>query len=367
MRKLLPFAAVALVVVACDSESGSLDGTHAGGGDGGTTHSGVTPEAGTAGGEGGTTPLLDGGGCDNGKTPCGGACVSTQTDGANCGICGHACKMGFSCSAGSCVSGQACPAPTGAPADATTAITIANGIRAKIGSPCSVIAPALDTSATKHCTYYKANAGMGACVSNPHVEVMACTQYVGAQFYDRMAVAGYNGQPASEDMAFVGDPTQAVGQWVDSVWHRPPLLSPWVRDFGYGSAAGCDTADFGVGASAPTNTVANYPYDGQTGVPTSFSGNEGPTPPAPPTGFPSGYPITVFLMGATITAHTLTLDGDAALIGHVWIGPADSQFLRDAYVMYANKPLTPGKKYRVHVEATQGAAPVKLDWAFTTQ
>ncbi len=35
--------------------------------------------------------------------------------------------------------------------------------------------------------------------------------------------------------------------------------------------------------------------------------------------------------------------------------------------MYANKPLTPGKKYRVHVEATQGAAPVKLDWAFTTQ
>jgi len=332
-------------VAACDSDSGSLAGAN-NSGDGGVTHGGTTGEGGTSpGDEGGVTPLVDGG-CSGGDIACGGGCVNAQSDNANCGICGHACTTGFSCMGGACISSQTCPAPTGAPADATKALTESNDIRAKIGSPCATNVATLDTSATKHCAYYKANAAMSQCVSNAHVEVMSCTMYVGAQFYDRMASAGYNSQPAAEDMAFVGDPQAAVGEWVDSVWHRPPLLSPWVRDFGYGSATGCDTADFGVGASSPDTALAVYPYDGQTAVPTSFSGNEGPTPPAPPGGFPSGYPIHVFTKG-TISVHTLTLDGDSTAIPHVFFGPNDPQsmgFLRDAYVMYANKPLTPGKK-----------------------
>jgi hypothetical protein len=371
MRQLLLFACVPLAFAACDGSSSSLDGVSGTDGDGGVVHGGNATDGGSSqgGGEGGITPLVDGG-CSGGQVACGGGCVNTQTDNANCGICGHACTTGFACAAGACASSATCPAPTGAPADATKALTESNALRAKIGSPCAVIAPALDTSATKHCAYYKANAGQAMCISNPHVEVMTCTQFVAAQFYDRMAAAGYGGQPASEDMAFVGDPQQAVGQWIDSVWHRPPLLSPWVRDFGYGSATGCDTADFGVGAGTPDTVVATYPYDGQTSVPTKFSGAEGPTPPAPPTGFPSGYPIHVFLKNGAITVHTLTLDGDTTAIPHVFFGPNDPQsmgFLRDAYVMYAHKPLTPGKRYRVHVTGTQGAKPVTLDWTFTTQ
>src|SRR5262249_29626800 len=142
-----------------------------------------------------------------------------------------------------------------------------------------------------HCAYYDANQSSGgSCIANPHVEVSGCSMYVGANFWDRMMAAGYTGSPAFEDMAFMGDGAGAVQQWIDSIWHRTPILSPWVREIGYGNAPGCDTMDFGVGLPTPNDVVATYPYAGQTGVPVDFDGRfEGPPPPAPPTGWPSGY------------------------------------------------------------------------------
>jgi hypothetical protein len=44
--------------------------------------------------------------CNPGLSTCGGACVDTQTDNANCGLCGHACAMGTTCALGSCFSSQ---------------------------------------------------------------------------------------------------------------------------------------------------------------------------------------------------------------------------------------------------------------------
>jgi len=40
--------------------------------------------------------------CGNGSTLCGGTCVSTQNDNANCGACGTACTSGQVCSQGKC-------------------------------------------------------------------------------------------------------------------------------------------------------------------------------------------------------------------------------------------------------------------------
>ena len=42
--------------------------------------------------------------CSSGQTLCGGTCVSTSTDNANCGTCGHACTTGQACTAGVCTS-----------------------------------------------------------------------------------------------------------------------------------------------------------------------------------------------------------------------------------------------------------------------
>jgi len=49
--------------------------------------------------------------CSGQQVLCGGSCVSTQTDAANCGTCGNACGAGFTCSAGQC---QPPPAACGA-------------------------------------------------------------------------------------------------------------------------------------------------------------------------------------------------------------------------------------------------------------
>ncbi len=330
MRRALGAWLWSVAAVACGS--GSSGGfTNPGGDDGGTTPDGggVTSEGGGA--EGDAAPIEGG---------------SPRAEG-----------------------GASCPAPpNGAPAQAAAALGAMNGVRAAMGVPCAALVGTLDTAAADHCAYFAANQASASCVANPHVEVSGCSMYVAANFGDRDVAAGYTGAAVFEDMAFVDDGAAAVQMWIDSVWHRTPVLNPWILDVGYGGAAGCDTMDFGIGAGAstPATVTGTYPYPGQTGVPTSFDGNEGPTPPAPPSGFPSGYPITIFLMNGTVSAHTLTVDGSSTPIAHQWIAPGDpasNGLLLDDYVMYANTPLTPQTRYRVQITAT----PASFDWTFTTQ
>ena len=40
----------------------------------------------------------------------------------------------------------------------------------------------------------------------------------------------------------------AVPGWIDTVFHRIPMLDPWTVDLGYGGATGCDVIDVGRGA-----------------------------------------------------------------------------------------------------------------------
>jgi hypothetical protein len=209
------------------------------------------------------------------------------------------------------------------------------------------------------------------CVANPHVEVAGCADFVAAQFYERDTAAGYTGEAVFEDMAFEDDGAVATKMWIDSVWHRVPVLSPWIRDIGYGGATGCDTMDFGVGATTLDTATAVYPYPGQTMVPTSFNGaDEGPEPPVPPAGWPSGYPIIVYLKQAmTASVHTLTVLGSTTPIAHQLISPGDASamgLLTDEFILYANAPLSSSTHYHVHVEATGSTGSAVFDWVFAT-
>ncbi len=266
-----------------------------------------------------------------------------------------------------------CPAPpAGVTANAMAAHALTNQVRLAMGLRCQTMVTTINTAATNHCNYYSGNRAMAMCVSNPHAEVMGCPMFTGASFANRMTAAGYRGSPAFEVMAFVNNGTGSVQMWIDSIWHRTPVLSPWTLDMGYGSAAGCDTIDYGVGAggSVPATTVASYPYPNMINVPPSFSGNEGPPPPAPPTGWPSGYPVHLYAQGVMWGAHTLTLEGSTTDIPHVWLAPGDPRamgLLRSEAVLYANRPLTARTRYHVHVDTTRGGAPVPFDFVFTTR
>jgi len=375
------FASLALA--ACGS-SAAVDRFNDGGGgtsgSGGASGSGGSEGNGGSGGSAGhrgghdasSDAVTHGDGSGTCPNRCGGKCSDPSSDPNNCGGCGNACASYQTCTAGACTTTLSCPAPfSGAPTQAVAASMTENDARAASGIPCATLVAAIDTSAADHCAYYAANATNKMCSSDPHVEVSGCADYVAAQFYDRMAMAGYTGTPAFEDMAFSDDGASATTQWIDSIWHRIPVLSPWIRDFGYGGATGCDTMDFGVGAATPDDTTAVYPYPGQVGVPTSFNGTyEGPPPPAPPSGWPSGYPITVYIKSAmTASVHTITVLGTTTPLDHQLISPSDPSamgLLTDELILYTNAPLSPSTSYHVHVEATGAAGATKFDWVFST-
>jgi hypothetical protein len=168
-------------------------------------------------------------------------------------------------------------------------------------------------------------------------------------------------------MAFNDDPLKAVNQWVNSVWHRTPLLSPWWDDMGYGSAAKCDVIDLGPGTQSPTTMTAMYPYAGQTNVVRSFNGaNEGPVPPAPPTGWPSGLPITLYVRNAVTVSHSIEVMGSGTPLDHQWIDYMQSDNDSDQLIMYTNAPFTANTTYHVTIAVTISGAPKTFDWTFTT-
>jgi uncharacterized protein YkwD len=272
-----------------------------------------------------------------------------------------------------------CPAP---PADATpgaiAALNAVNKLRVAAGAPCATLNSQIAQAATAHCAYYQMNnASNPMCTSNAHMEVMGCAGFTGASPIDRMKTAGFMAFGGGEVMAFLNNPEGAVQTWVDSVWHRIPILDPATNLLGYGSSgspANCDTIDFGPGNKVSADTVLVYPYDGQTGVTTTFDGShEGPMPPAPSTGWPSSDPITLYAQKPMITEHVLTVDGSSEPIEHVWLdsnasvlSASDKNFLRSSVFMYANKPFTANTKYRVKMSGTYAGGALMKEWTFTT-
>ncbi|MGD8861817.1 MAG: hypothetical protein PVI30_17540 [Myxococcales bacterium] len=259
-----------------------------------------------------------------------------------------------------------CPAPpAGATADAVAALDAMNRARLAAGSVCATLVNEIATAAQNHCDYYSMNDGM--CVANPHLEVEGCAGFTGADPGARMQAAGYQSWGGGEVMAFEGNPAGSVQSWIDTVWHRIPVLDPWTTHMGYGGTADCDTIDFGSGEPAPDDVIVVYPYDGQTDVPLSFNGlYEGPMPPAPPTGWPSAYPVNVYAQDIAVTEHVITVDGDDTPIEHVWITPADSDLLRNGVFIYPYTPFEPNTTYRVRVTGTYVGGALALDWTFTT-
>jgi uncharacterized protein YkwD len=270
-----------------------------------------------------------------------------------------------------------CPAaPAGSSAPAIAALAAINALRVPAGSGCTGMVLTLNMSALNHCNYYAGNKATAMCVTDPHGEVMTCMGFTGAGPGARMTAAGYTGRGGgSEVMAFSNNPQSAVAQWINSVWHRIPLLDPWTTELGYGNATGCDVIDLGTGSTgAPTDTVVVYPYDGQTGLPTSFDGShEGPMPPAPSTGWPSSTPINVYARALVVTEHVLMKDGDTTPLDHMWIDSTTTTvdagvrgFLRNTAFMYGNAPLAANTKYRVKITGTHTGGALNLEWTFTT-
>lgn len=268
-----------------------------------------------------------------------------------------------------------CPAPPAdAPPKAAEAWMVVNTLRLAAGAGCMNLVPALNASAQAHCDYMAMNRGNRMCTADPHGEVMSCAGFTGANVQAREVAAGYPRNLAYTEVltTFGNNPVAAVPNWIDTVWHRIPLLDPWTADMGYGGAMGCDVIDLGRGMSTmPANTVVVYPYDGQTNVPPAFSGLEGPQPPPPPSGWPSAYPVNVYAQKISVTEHVITKDGDPTPLEHLWldskapeVGSLRSYFGNTVFMYGA--PFEVNTKYRVKIVGTYAGGALNLEWTFTT-
>ena len=268
-----------------------------------------------------------------------------------------------------------CPAPpAGSPDKAIQALNAVNELRIASGSGCMQLVPELVQSAQAHCDYQAMHRGNAMCMADAHSEISGCMGFTGANVQAREIAAGYPRTLAYTEVAttFGNNPVAAVPNWIDTVYHRIPLLDPWTVDMGYGGAAGCDVIDIGRGMSqAAADTIAVYPYDGQTNVPPTWNGLEGPAPPAPAGGWPSSYVMSIYAQRLEVTDHVLTRDGDTTPIAHTWLdknnpGVASLRNYFGNIGFLYGAPFEANTKYRVKVVGSYSGGPLNVEWTFTT-
>lgn len=245
-------------------------------------------------------------------------------------------------------------------------------LRAQMGLPPVVQHGALNQAAQNHADFYAAHKSQyDKTKTSPHDEVASFgSDFTGKGPGDRASAAGYANPAVFEVMAFTGSPSGAIAGWLETVYHRLPLLHPQTSEYGYGQAAGANKAEVidGVQTGPASDQAFVYPWPGQTGVAQAWYGNEGPQPPSPPKGYPSGPVITARLpSGSAVTAHQL-VDPQGAPVPHVWLDAKNDKWVAafDAasVVLYAHQPLAAGT-YTVQLDVQRGTEPKKLQWKFT--
>jgi tetratricopeptide (TPR) repeat protein len=257
-------------------------------------------------------------------------------------------------------------------AHAQRALAAVNAARRAAGLSPVQLDDRIGASAVAHSYYWLFNQarpsqkGLGI-----HGETPGTPGFVGAGVYDRDNAFGWRDGPVGEDITHRGSPEAAVRDWVDSVYHRFPILRPDLRVIGFASAVMAtlpiEDMEFGfTGGSGAHAPPVRYPGDGQTGVPAIFVDNELPDP--VPAGGPrvTGYPITVtFDRRSSVRMTSFTLSGsDGSAVGTVAVLPPSDSTENSAALLPA-APLTAGTTYAAHIVAVVDGAAYDTTWKFT--
>ncbi len=253
------------------------------------------------------------------------------------------------------------------------AINRVNWYRKNTGAPLMNMNAASNAACVAHANYWTLHEKAyqsGKIAGGAHYESSDYSEgFTGKDFGDRMKSAGYSGAPGYEVIAFMDNATAAVDGWVETVYHRIPILSPDAIDGGYGASPTIDVMDFGRKGWPQMDTFILYPWPNQTDVPRSWGGYESPQPPVPPTGYPSGPVITVIVPSGSpleIDTHQL-LGPKGKAIDHVWHPRNSNNFMDATWAMYSNDPLAGNTSYTVILEGSYQSSPWKREWSFTTR
>ena len=256
----------------------------------------------------------------------------------------------------------AMPLSTSADASAVDMLLLTNQYRYAIGSPTVPSDPRLVQAAQNHANYNSANGILG------HYETAGLPYYTGYAPRDRLIAQGWTTSFVSE-VATGGSELGGVRQLWDAPYHRLGLMHPNATTIGWGHSelngrqnnVGDIVYNFGI---RPVEFVRS-PAHMQTNIPTSWSGQESPSPVPSGTSGPYGYPImVVYSAGQNVQfrAAELVAPGGGRLPFYV----APQQFEYDYQVIIPQRPLAVNTTYHVRFDITVAGQWLTNEWDFST-
>jgi uncharacterized protein YkwD len=252
---------------------------------------------------------------------------------------------------------------TSATAVQTDMLQTLNDHRFAVGAPTIGADARVNAAAQNHANYSSANGIMG------HFETAGLPYYTGYAPRDRLIAAGWTTSFVSEVATGGNTAISGVNQLWDAPYHRLGMMHPNSVATGWGyatlgtrpSTVGDFVYDF---SQRPVNYVRS-PAAGQSGIPTSWSGGESPSPlPAGVSG-PVGYPImVVYSAGQNVTmrAAEIVAPGGARL--PIYYVP--QQFEYDYQVIIPQQPLAAATTYHVRFDINVNGVMTTNEWDFTT-
>jgi Tfp pilus assembly protein PilF len=249
------------------------------------------------------------------------------------------------------------------------ALATVNNYRRLAGLAPVTSSAAIHQSALAHSFYTLFNGNLPSIRDlGIHVEVSSGQGYTGDNVLTRAQHFGYPQRSMAEVITHRSEPAGAVADWIDSVYHRIPLLRADLMELGYGDAyLGPLTVQVMDLAFRETTSgrVILYPAPDQVGVPAAFNGNEIPDP-APNASYPIGYPVTAtFDRNARVTIGAFHLrDPSGAALPGISLQPSNET--ENSFAFMANVPLKAGTTYTADLSYTLNGFAGHRVWKFTT-
>ena len=245
-----------------------------------------------------------------------------------------------------------------------------NQIRAQAGVAAAANDAALAEAAEAHSYYFLFNYGQPQLAGlGIHSEDPSLPGYVGSNGLLRARHFGYQGTRGSEVINHVYTPQAALQVWVDSVFHRFPLITPETQAVGYGEAQlgilSVATYELGLGPPGTADPVV-YPAPGQRDVAPAFTGNEIPDPVPQGGQYPVGYPVTLEVGSARkLEVGSGRLIGpDGQVVPSYVLNPGEGVDTME-WALLAKQPLKPGATYTAEVIGKLDGQDWSKRWQFT--
>ena len=256
----------------------------------------------------------------------------------------------------------AMPLATTAEASANDMLLLTNQYRYAIGSPTVPSDPRLVQAAQNHANYNSANGILG------HYETAGNPYYTGYSPRDRLIAQGWTTSFVSE-VATGGSELGGVRQLWDAPYHRLGLMHPNAISIGWGHSelnsrqnnVGDIVYNFGIRPVEYVRSPANM----QTNIPTSWSGQESPSPVPAGSSGPYGYPImVVYSAGQNVQFRAAELVAPNGTRLPFYLAPQQFEF--DYQVIVPQRPLATNTTYHVRFDITVAGQWLTNEWDFST-